>query len=88
MMRIRTEVPPEEAPAGVCEYCKQPFRTTERLVLHKGLEHPHLLAEPEREAFLNARADEEDDLRMIRVKALGMLVLVYFGFLFLYAIFA
>ena len=88
MTSIRTEVPPEETPARVCEYCEQPFRTTERLVLHKGLEHPHVLAEPEREAFFAARADEEDDLRMLRVKALGMLVLIYFGFLFLYAIFA
>lgn len=77
-----------DASAGVCEYCEQPFTTTDRLVLHKGLRHFQSLTEAEQEAFMAARADEEDDLRTLRLKALGMLIIVYFGFLFLYAIFA
>ena len=88
MPSLNTEVPPEEQPTEVCEYCEQPFATPKRLVLHKGLEHVRALTESEQEAFMAARADEEDDLRMLRIKALGMLVIVYFGFLFLYAIFA
>lgn len=88
MSSINTEVPPEELPTDVCEYCAQPFATTKRLVLHKGLEHIRVLTEPEREAFRAARADEEDGLRTLRLKALGMLVIVYFGFLFLYAFFS
>jgi len=42
----------------------------------------------EEDAFLSARADEEDELRTLRLKALGALVLLYFGFLMLYAIVA
>jgi hypothetical protein len=57
-------------------------------VLHKGLEHHQRLDDSEQEAFEAAFADEEDELRFLRLKALGMLVIVYFGFLFLYAIFA
>jgi hypothetical protein len=42
----------------------------------------------EKDAFLSARADEEDKLRTLRLKALGALVLLYFGFLMIYAIVA
>lgn len=88
MSSINTEVPSEDTLTEVCDYCEQPFATAERLVLHKGLEHSRMLTELEQEAFLTVRADEEDDLRLLRLKALGMLVVVYFGFLFLYVIFA
>jgi hypothetical protein len=40
----------------------------------------------EKDAFLSARADEEDELRTLRLKALGALVLLYFGLLNIYAI--
>ena len=88
MPSINMEVPAEETPTEVCEYCERPFATTDRLVLHKGLEHVRILTEPEKEAFRATRADEEDDLRMLRLKALGMLIILYFGFIVLYAIFA
>lgn len=78
----------EDAPAELCEYCEQPFTTTDRLALHKGLEHFQSLTESEKETFMAAQAAEENGLRMLRLKALSMLVFVYFGFLFLYAIFA
>ncbi|WP_394351399.1 DNA-binding protein [Halobaculum saliterrae] len=83
-----TTIPQSDSPAGRCEYCGHPFPTTGRLVLHKGLEHPQQLDDDEEEAFRSARADEEDELRTLRLKALGALVLLYFGFLMLYAIFA
>ena len=88
MSQIRTIVPRSETPAGACEYCSQPFPTNERLVLHKGVEHHQQLDDSEREAFEAALTDEEDELRSLRLKALGMLVCLYFGFLFMYAIFA
>ena len=88
MSQIRTTIPGSETPAGACEYCGQPFPTSERLVLHKGVEHYQQLDDSEREAFEAAYTSEEDDLRALRLRALGVLVLLYFGFLFLYAIFA
>jgi hypothetical protein len=83
-----TTVPRNDSPAGKCEYCGHPFPTTDRLVLHKGVEHPRQLDDDEEDAFLSARADEKDELRTLRLKALGALVLLYFGFVMLYAIFA
>nr|WP_233340804.1 DNA-binding protein [Haloprofundus sp. MHR1] len=83
-----TTIPRSDAPAGKCDYCGHPFPTTDRLVLHKGLEHPQQLDDDEEDAFLSAREDEEDELRTLRLKALGALVLLYFGFLMLYAIVA
>jgi hypothetical protein len=83
-----TAVPRRDSPAGTCEYCGHPFPTTDRLVLHKGLEHPQELDAGEEDAFLSARADEDDELRTLRLKALGALVLLYFGFVMLYAIVA
>ncbi len=83
-----TTVPRRDSPARECDYCGHPFPTTYRLVLHKGLEHPQQLDDDEEDAFLSARADEEDELRTLRLKALGALVLLYFGFLMLYAIVA
>lgn len=83
-----TTIPRSDSPAGWCDYCGHPFPTTDRLVLHKGLEHPQQLDDDDGEAFLSARSDEEDELRTLRLKALGALVLLYFGFLMLYAIVA
>ena len=88
MSHIRTTIPGGETPAGACEYCGQPFPTSERLVLHKGLEHHQQLDDSEQEAFVSEFTDEEDDLRALRLRALAVLVLVYFGFLFIYAIIA
>lgn len=80
--------PPGDTPVARCEYCEQPFPSTDRLDLHRGLEHAESLTESEHERFVAAHAAEEDELRLLRLKALSMLVIVYFGFLFLYAIFA
>ncbi|MDT3436842.1 DNA-binding protein [Haloarcula sp. 1CSR25-25] len=88
MSQIRTTIPMEETPAGTCEHCGHPFPTSERLVLHKGIEHPSQLDDSEQEAFESAVTEEEADLRTLRLKALAVLVLLYFGLLILYAIFA
>ncbi len=88
MSQIQTAVPKDETPAGECGYCGQPFPTTERLVLHKGLEHPDQLDKSEREAFTSTFSAEDDSLRQLRLKMLGVLILLYFAFLMVYAVFA
>jgi hypothetical protein len=83
-----TTIPQCDSLASTCEYCGHPFPTTDRLVLHKGLEHPQELDTDEEDAFRSARADEEDELRKLRLKALITIVLLYFSFLMIYAIVA
>ena len=80
----QTAVPPGETPA-TCEYCGRPFPDEESLTLHRGLTHYGSLTDDEREAFVEAYRAEEPDLRRFRIVALGLLVLIYFGFLLLYA---
>lgn len=88
MPQLQTTVPGDESPAGTCTYCGQPFPISERLVLHKGVAHYDQLDDSEQEAFRSVYTNENDELRTLRLRALGFLVLLYFGFLFLYAIFA
>lgn len=88
MTTVQTAVPVNESSATVCQYCGTPFPTDTRLALHRGLKHWPELTETERDAFRAAQADERDALRSFRVRALAWIVILYFGFLFLYAIFA
>lgn len=70
----------------VCAYCGDPFREEEYLVLHRGLKHGDELPEDEVAAFYETYEAETGELKHFRLKALGILVLLYFGFLFIYAI--
>lgn len=83
---------PVDVPAGeephVCGHCGAPFTQAQLLALHRGLDHPNDLDEGERDAYEAALDDENDEIRRFRIIALGGLVLLYFGFLFAYAIFA
>ncbi|WP_262174564.1 DNA-binding protein [Haloarcula laminariae] len=88
MPQIETAIPESESSASVCEYCGHPFPTHDRLVLHRGVEHPGQLDAAEEEAFTEAYAVENDELETFRLKALVVLVLLYFAFIMLYAIFA
>lgn len=82
-----TDVPPG-ADAHVCDRCGQPFAREEYRTLHLGLAHYDRLSGAERERFEAAYAEERADIRRFRIVALGLLVLLYFGFLFAYAFFA
>lgn len=75
-----------ELPVYECEYCGRPFAREEWLALHRGRAHPGVLADQEVEAFREAYADEEADLRRFRLKALGTLIVLYFGLLMVYAV--
>lgn len=79
-------VPENATPAGRCEYCDRPFPTADRLALHKGIEHDGRLTAAERDAVQQARAAEQEALGKLRLQAIGALILLYFGLLFLYAI--
>ena len=73
-----------DAPA-TCRHCGRSFPSTRTLVLHRGVRHPEALSADERAAYRDAYADEEAQLRSFRLRALAVLVLLYFGFLFVYA---
>ena len=85
-----SDVAPYEVPADAtpyeCPRCGRPFARERHRDLHLGQSHRDL-TDDERAAYGSARDDEAADLRRFRIVSLGLLVLFYFGFLFLFAIF-
>ena len=81
------QTPPPEPPEepAVCSHCGARFVDDELLALHRGLGHDAELTEAEREAYADAVASERDDIRLFRLKALAALLVLYFGFIFVYA---
>lgn len=77
---------PDDESVYDCAYCGRPFARESWLALHRGLEHPGDLDDDEITAFRGAHAEEEDALRIFRLKALGALILLYFGLLMIYAL--
>ena len=77
---------PTDATAYTCSYCGRPFARESWLALHRGLAHPNELDDAEVEAFRAAHEEEEESLSTFRLQALGALVLIYFGFLMVYAL--
>lgn len=84
---MKVDVPSDQS-CETCPYCGRPFPTTKILTLHKGRAHRENLSEEERAAVREARKTEADELRMCQLQALGALVLLYFGLLMTYAVFA
>lgn len=81
-------VAPADAPADAprCSYCGEPFPDERLRTLHRGLEHYEELDDAEREAYEEAYLEENEDLRSFRLRALAALVVLYFGFLMIYAV--
>jgi hypothetical protein len=79
--------PPGDGATGAveCPYCGRRFARTAWRDLHLGLEHAERLDAGERAAYEAAHDAEAEEIRMFRLKALAVLVLVYFGFLLVYA---
>ncbi len=71
---------------AVCEYCGRPFPDDDLLALHRGTRHFEQLPDDQQAAYEAAYADEQESVRLFRLKALGGLILVYFGFLMVYAV--
>ena len=68
-----------------CPYCGRRFAREAWRDLHRGQEHEARIDDAERAAYEAARDAEAEAIRMFRLKALAVLVLVYFGFLMVYA---
>lgn len=84
--------PPTSIPAGdateECPYCALDLPDGTQYRLHLGVEHYDQLSDAEREGFHEAYRAEADALDRFRIIALGGLVLLYFGFLLVYALLA
>ena len=78
-----------DVPAGgqvhQCPYCARPFPDERRLRLHCGLDHPEQIDAEELAAFESAYEEEREELKRDRLVAVGVLVLLYFGLLIVYA---
>lgn len=72
----------------VCADCGRAFHTEDLLILHRGVRHPEVLDAAEKEAYREVYREEERAIRSFRIRALGILVVLYFGLLFLYVIYA
>ncbi|WP_232701319.1 DUF7410 domain-containing protein [Halobacterium wangiae] len=78
---------PDTPPDAVeCPHCGEPFHDERLRDLHRGLEHYDGLDDAERDAFEEAYLAENADLRSFRLRALAVLVMLYFGFLMVYAV--
>lgn len=78
----------EDQSPFACPYCDRRERTEHLRALHVGEEHWEMATAAERDQFRDAYETESVALRRFRLLALGMLVLLYFGFLFIYAVVA
>lgn len=82
-----THVPDGETPQ-VCPYCGFELPTNDQYRLHLGLNHYEQLADADQQAFRDAYQQEAESLTRFRIVALGGLVVLYFGFLLIYAVLA
>ncbi len=82
-----TDVPANATPI-VCEHCGFELTDEKQYRLHLGLEHYGQLSEADRQTFRETYHEEEADLNRFRIIALGALVMLYFGFLIVYALLA
>ena len=76
-----------DRPVHRCPYCDRPFAVEDRVTLHVGLTHYDVCTDAEAEAFEEAYLAETDEIKRYRLKAAAVLILVYFGFLMVYAVF-
>ena len=84
--RVESAVP-DDRTAHRCPYCDRPFAAADRVTLHVGLVHYDVCTDAEAEAFEDAYLGETDEIKRYRLKAAAVLILVYFGFLMIYAVF-
>ena len=71
-----------------CPYCDLAFPTAEIRTLHLGRSHPDRLTDAETTRFERALDRESRRLWLLQLRALLGLVVLYFGLLFAYAVFA
>lgn len=81
---VNVETTGTDEDAAVCAYCGRPFVRESYLALHRGLKHRTEIDDAEREAFEAAHADEYESIHLFRLKAIFVLVVVYFVFVMVY----
>lgn len=77
---------PADAETHTCEHCGRVFARARHRDLHRGQAHRDRVDDAEAAAYRSAAESEWDELRRYRYLALGTLVLLYFGFLVVYAV--
>ncbi|WP_436910114.1 C2H2-type zinc finger protein [Halosimplex marinum] len=82
---IAYDVPPGASPVE-CAYCGRPFESEGLLALHRERAHSSVITDDERTAYEEAHDAESGQLQRFRLKALAVLVLLYFGLLMVYAV--
>lgn len=75
----------DEEPAR-CPTCGTPFRTDHLLALHRGETHPETLDAAGREAYDEARDEEDEQLFIFHLKVVAAITLVMFIFIYTYSI--
>lgn len=70
-----------------CQFCGRAFPTEDLRALHRGQEHADRLDQDERAAYEAAYEAETKALRRYRLNVVAALVVLYFGFLYAYALF-
>ena len=83
--RMAYDVPPDQRPVE-CAYCDRPVESDALLALHRGQRHADVITDEEQAAYESAYEAESGQLRRFRLKALVVLVVIYFGFLMVYAL--
>jgi 5-methylcytosine-specific restriction endonuclease McrA len=78
--------PPASADVFECGYCGRPFADEDLLALHRGHAHPDRLTGAEQAAFEAAYETETGEMRRFQLKAAGLVILLYFLLLMVYAL--
>lgn len=80
----RTYDVPEGAEAHDCPYCVAVFPQEELRDLHVGIDHEDVATEDELETFEDRYERESNDVFIYHLKAIALVVVIYFVFLFAY----
>lgn len=78
-------VPADEDPPARCPHCDRPFVDDDLLALHLGEQHPDDCDDVDRAAYDDAYDDESDALFVYHMKVIAAIVVLFFGFTYLYA---
>lgn len=79
-------VPAGETPAARCPYCDRPFERERLSRLHVGGAHRRECTDAELAAYETAYDAESDDLFRYQLSLVAALVVLTFGFVYVYAV--
>ncbi len=79
-------VPDGDAPSARCPYCGRPFGRVRLRRLHVGERHRDECTDAERRAYESAYDEESDDLFVYQIRLVAALVVLFFVFVYTYAL--